>query len=72
MVAEMEKTDYVGTMGRIKFYGKNDQYTHAIEYGPGLVTGCVLQWQNGKQVTIWPRDKANGKIEFPSFIKSPH
>jgi branched-chain amino acid transport system substrate-binding protein len=71
VVAEMEKTDYQGTLGRIKFYGKNDQYTHAIEYGPGLVTGCFIQWQNGKQVTIWPHDKANGKIEFPSFITSP-
>ena len=71
MVAAMEQTDYVGTIGRVKFYGKNDQYTHAIEYGPGLVTGCVIQWQNGKQVAIWPKDKAQGKIEFPTFIKSP-
>ena len=72
IVAEMEKTDYEGTIGRIKFYGRNDQYTHAIEYGPGLVTGCVIQWQNGKQIAIWPKDKALGKIEFPAFIKSPH
>ncbi|HEX3549077.1 MAG TPA: ABC transporter substrate-binding protein [Candidatus Elarobacter sp.] len=71
MVAAMEQTDYVGTIGRIKFYGKNDQYTHAIEYGPGLVTGCVIQWQNGKQVAIWPKEKALGKIEFPTFIKTP-
>ncbi len=71
VVAAMEKTDYVGTMGRIQFYGKSDQYTHAIKYGPGLVTGSFIQWQGGKQVTIWPTDKANAKIEFPTFVKLP-
>jgi branched-chain amino acid transport system substrate-binding protein len=72
MVDAMEKTNYVGTVGTVQFYGKGDEYTHAIKYGPGLVTGVVLQWQNGKQVVVWPHDKANAKIEFPSFIKSPH
>ena len=72
MVDAMEKTNYVGTIGTVQFYGKSDEYTHAIKYGPGLVTGVVLQWQNGKQVTVWPRDKANAKIQFPTFIKSPH
>jgi branched-chain amino acid transport system substrate-binding protein len=71
MVDAMEKTHYTGTVGTIEFYGKNDLYTHAIKYGPGLVTGLVLQWQSGKQVTVWPRDKANGKITFPAAIKSP-
>jgi len=71
IVDAMEQTNYLGTVGRIQFYGKNDQYTHAIKYGPGLVTGCVIQWQNGKQVAIWPKDKALGKIAFPSFIKTP-
>ncbi len=71
IVTAMEKTDYVGTMGRIKFYGRSSPYTHAIEYGPGLVTGVDIQWQNGKQVTVWPRDKANGKIMFPKFVKLP-
>ena len=71
MVAALEKTDYVGTVGRAQFYGRNDQYTHALKYGDGLVTGVDIQWQNGKQVTVWPRDKANAKIEFPSFVKLP-
>ncbi|GAC1658391.1 MAG: ABC transporter substrate-binding protein [Candidatus Elarobacter sp.] len=72
IVAEMEKTNYVGTVGTIQFYGRRDQYTHALKYGPGLVTSVMIQWQNGKQVTVWPHDKANGKIVFPSVIKSPH
>jgi branched-chain amino acid transport system substrate-binding protein len=71
MVAALEKTDYLGTIGRIKFYGRDNEYTHAMEYGPGLVTGVFIQWQNGKQVTIWPTDKANAKVTFPSFIKLP-
>jgi branched-chain amino acid transport system substrate-binding protein len=71
IVAAMETTDYVGTIGTYKFYGKDDQYTHAIEYGPGLISGVFIQWQQGKQVTVWPTDKANAKIVFPSFIKLP-
>ncbi len=71
IVDAMEKTHYTGTVGTIEFYGKSDLYTHAIKYGPGLVTGLVLQWQSGKQVTVWPRDKANGKIVFPAAIKMP-
>ena len=71
MVAALEKTDYVGTIGRIQFYGKNDEFTHALKYGPGLVTGVDIQWQNGKQVAIWPADKANGKMTFPSFVHLP-
>jgi branched-chain amino acid transport system substrate-binding protein len=71
LVSALEKTDYVGTIGRVQFYGRNDQYTHALKYGPGLVTGVDIQWQNGKQMTVWPRANANAKIEFPSFIKLP-
>ncbi|HEX4114208.1 MAG TPA: ABC transporter substrate-binding protein [Stellaceae bacterium] len=71
MVAAMEKTDYVGTIGRVKFYGRDSQYTHAMEYGPGLVTGVVIQWQNGKQVQIWPPNAADVPVKFPTFVKLP-
>src|SRR5581483_3482646 len=71
LVEAMEKTDYVGTIGRVQFYGKGDEYTHALKYGPGLVTGVDIQWQDGKQATVWPRDKANAKIKFPAFVKLP-
>jgi branched-chain amino acid transport system substrate-binding protein len=71
MVAALEKTNYVGTIGTYQFYGRDSQYTHAVEYGPGKITGVFIQWQDGKQMTIWPTDKANGKVEFPSFIKLP-
>jgi branched-chain amino acid transport system substrate-binding protein len=71
MVSELEKTDYVGTIGTYQFYGKDSEYTHAVKYGPGKITGVFIQWQNGKQMTIWPTDKANAKVEFPSFVKLP-
>ena len=71
IVAAMEKTNYLGTLGHVQFYGRSDLYTHAIKYGPGLITGVVIQWQNGKQVTLWPHEYANGKIVFPSTIKLP-
>jgi branched-chain amino acid transport system substrate-binding protein len=69
LVDALEKTDYVGTSGRLQFYGRGDPFTHSVKYGPGLAPGAIFQWQNGKQVAIWPADKANAKIQFPSFIK---
>lgn len=69
IVVEMEKTNFEGTIGRIQFYGKDDQFTHAIKSGPGTVTGLVFQWQNGKQVVVWPKDIAEGKLKFPDFVK---
>jgi branched-chain amino acid transport system substrate-binding protein len=69
LVTALEATDYVGTMGRVQFYGRDNQFTHALKYGPGLVTTVAIQWQNGKQICVWPRDKANGKVNFPAFVK---
>ena len=69
MVAELEKTDYEGTIGKIQFYGKNDEFTHGIKSGPGSVTGLVFQWQDSKQVVVWPEKIAEGKLKFPSFVK---
>ncbi len=69
LVDALEKTDWVGTIGRIQFYGKDDQFTHAIKYGKGLITGLMLQWQDGRQTSVWPKDVAKGELKFPSFIK---
>jgi branched-chain amino acid transport system substrate-binding protein len=69
LVDALEKTDWVGTIGRIQFYGKDDQFTHSIKYGKGLITGLMLQWQDGKQVSVWPKEVAKGQLKFPSFIK---
>jgi branched-chain amino acid transport system substrate-binding protein len=69
LVAAMEKTDYTGTIGRIVFKPKGDAHPHALTTGKGYITGLMLQWQNGKQVNVWPKELANGKMTFPSFVK---
>ena len=69
MVDALEKTDWEGTIGRTQFYGKDDPFTHSIKYGKGLITGLMLQWQDGKQVSVWPKEIAKGQLKFPSFIK---
>jgi len=69
LVAAMEQTDWVGTIGRIQFKGKDTANPHALKVGPDTITGLMLQWQNGKQVNLWPEKLANGKMKFPSFIK---
>ena len=69
LVAALEKTDWEGTIGRVQFYGKEDQFTHSIKYGKGLITGLMLQWQDGKQIAVWPKDVAKTEIKFPSFVK---
>ena len=69
LVAALEKTDWEGTIGRVQFYGKDDPFTHSIKYGKGLITGLMLQWQSGKQVSVWPKDVAKSELKFPSFIK---
>jgi branched-chain amino acid transport system substrate-binding protein len=70
LVTALEATDHVGTVGRIQFYGRDSQFTHAMKYGPGLVTTVAIQWQNGKQACVWPADKCKAKISFPSFVKT--
>jgi branched-chain amino acid transport system substrate-binding protein len=69
MVEALEKTDWEGTIGRTRFYGKDDPFTHSIKYGKGLITGLMLQWQDGKQISVWPKEVAKGQLKFPSFIK---
>jgi len=69
LVTGLEKTDYLGTVGRVKFYGRNDLYTHGMEYGKDLVQTVVFQWQHGKQVPVWPHRVSLAKLEVPSFVK---
>ena len=69
LVAALEKTDWEGTIGRVQFYGKDDQFTHSIKYGKGLITGLMLQWQGGKQTAVWPKEVAKSDLKFPTFVK---
>ena len=65
LVDAMEKTDYVGTIGRIQFLPKGDPHVHGLKTGAGFITGLILQWQNGEQVNLWPADLAKGKLDVP-------
>jgi len=69
LIDALEKTDWEGTIGRVQFYGKDDPFTHSIKYGKGLITGLMLQWQDGQQVAVWPQEVAKAQLKFPSFIK---
>ncbi len=70
LVTALEATNWEGTIGRTAFYGRNDQFPHALKYGPGFITGIIVEWEQGKQVAIWPKNVAIGKLTFPSFIKT--
>ena len=50
--------------------GRDDRFTHAMKYGPGLITMVAIQWQSGKQVCVWPADKCKAKVTFASFVKT--
>jgi len=71
LVTALEATDYVGTIGRIQFLPQGDPHVHGLKTGNGTITGLVMQWQGGKQVCVWPKQYANGKVSFPPFVKLP-
>jgi branched-chain amino acid transport system substrate-binding protein len=69
LVTALEATDYLGTIGRVQFLPQGDPHVHGLKIGAGAITGLMLQWQDGKQVNLWPKDLANGTLKFPAFIK---
>lgn len=69
LVESLEKTDYVGTQGRLKFRGRDSKFVHELKYGKGYFTGIAIQWQDGEKVVIWPKDASNGEIMLPDFVK---
>ncbi len=69
LVTALEGTDYVGVQGHEVFNGRGSRFVHALKFGKGYFTGVAFQWQNGKQVVIWPKKAANGEVKVPSFVK---
>lgn len=51
LVPVLEKTDLVGTAGRLVFDKRHDPI-----FGPGYVTGLAVQWQDGQKVAFWPNN----------------
>ena len=67
LVDALEKTDWVGTIGRVQFYGKDDPFTHSIKYGKGLITGldaAVAGRQAGRGLAEGSRQ---GPVEVPEL-----
>jgi branched-chain amino acid transport system substrate-binding protein len=71
LVDALEKTSWNGTIGKVEFYGREHPFTHAMKVSPEYVSGLLVQWQGGKQKTVWPTEVANAKMVFPSFVKLP-
>jgi branched-chain amino acid transport system substrate-binding protein len=44
---------------------------HGLKTGPGYITGLMLQWRDGKQQNMWPKELAVGELKFPAFVKLP-
>jgi len=63
VVAELEKTDYRGAIGRIAFFPKDHKYPHDIIWGAKYTPLLGLQWQDGEIKVFWPDGKA-----LPSFL----
>jgi branched-chain amino acid transport system substrate-binding protein len=68
VVAELEKTDREGAMGRIRF-GKD----HQVVYGEDpkeTAMACMIQWRApGKRVIVYPESVAEDKIQLPEGLK---
>jgi len=61
LVREMKATAYEGPIGlpltfKRSIYGKNQGFTRLIAF----------QWQNGKQVVVWPTEIAGGRLAYPA------
>jgi branched-chain amino acid transport system substrate-binding protein len=68
LVVELEKTDRLGAMGRIKF---NDG--HQVIYGTDpneTAMGCMMQWtKTGDRVIVFPESVAEAEIQLPEGLK---
>lgn len=70
LVQALEQVKLTGVTGPISFYGRKDEFTHEVRYIPGVTTGVYFQWQDGKQVPVWPPRVAKGKVKLPAFVKA--
>jgi branched-chain amino acid transport system substrate-binding protein len=54
LIGSLEKTNYVGTMGRFMFENRGHKSPHDIIYGPEYIINIVSQWREGKKTVVWP------------------
>jgi branched-chain amino acid transport system substrate-binding protein len=69
VVPELEKTDRMGAMGRIRF-----AKDHQVVYGEDpkeTALACMIQWRKpGKRAVVYPQSIASDKIELPEGLKA--
>ncbi len=68
VVKALEETDMMGVYGRIRFDPKSHQVIPSTDPNEGAI-GCVIQWQAGKRVVVWPEAGATGKLMLPPWMK---
>lgn len=69
IVAEIQKTDRIGVMGRIKF-DEGHQAIFGMDPNEAAVA-CVFQWtEQGERVNVFPESIADAKIQLPEGLKS--
>jgi branched-chain amino acid transport system substrate-binding protein len=68
IIPALEKTDTMGTYGRIKFDPKNHQI---IEDSDPQKTAVEMwaQWIDGKRMVVFPDSIATGSLELPPWMK---
>jgi hypothetical protein len=76
VVAALEKTDFITTVSRFVYTGMDAPLNnpHDVTYGPGYATGIATQWQDGKQLAVWPNpayatDDAWKAVNYPGIAK---
>jgi len=69
IVAQLEKTDRMGVMGRAKF---DDGHQVIFGMDPNeSVVACAFQWTDkGERVNVFPEPIADAKIQLPAGLKS--
>ena len=65
LVPQLEKTDYVGVVGRIAF-----DDAHDVRAGPDYVSVRFAQWQDdGVRVIVWPSALQTGNLIVPPWMR---
>ncbi len=68
VIKALENIDIEGVYGRIRFDKKSHQVIPSLDPKEGAVT-CIIQWQKGKRVQIFPPKVASGKLMLPPWMK---
>jgi branched-chain amino acid transport system substrate-binding protein len=65
VIPQLERTDYVGVVGRISF-----DDAHDVRAGTDYVSVRFAQWQDdGARVIVWPKDLQTGNLIVPPWMR---